>query len=212
MDATWNEPAWYTDGPNQLCAHCRSGDPHTIEEHVDKVGAAGDPIDGWIAGLRGPRGEVVDGLNGDRPDVSTPLDPAKWDRSVEPGKLDALHAAALAAPLDPARAALVDGLRALADVYAATPDLPTPGWPTFDYVVHADADDQGAAEVARIAELIGRPVSSTDAAVRTERHFGPVRFRVFYSTRSAMSRHYALYSYAGAVSASTPAGTLDPSQ
>ncbi|KXK63395.1 hypothetical protein AWW66_03515 [Micromonospora rosaria] len=96
------------------------------------------------------------------------------------------------------RAALIAGLRELADALEANPALPLPR-AEISRSVLLDNDAAGQAEVARAAELLGTEVVSDNGSAHTQRAFGGLTYEVFYVSRQRMTDHEALMSYRGAV-------------
>lgn len=101
--------------------------------------------------------------------------------------------------LDP-RAKLIAGMRALADFFEQHPDVPTPpGGDDISYCVPMDDDDEGVAEVARIAAMLGVEPRRTGGGSRARREFGGMEYRVFHVSQEAYAAHLAHYSYSGSV-------------
>ena len=109
------------------------------------------------------------------------------------------------APADPKRAALVAGLRELADWYAAHPDMPMPAYPGFRHCVLGDDDAAGVAEVERIAEQLGMTATRDGNSASVKRQFGGVAFEAFYVSRARSASYAALTSYRGSVVPETSA-------
>src|SRR5215510_9432512 len=78
------------------------------------------------------------------------------------------------------RAAVVDGLRCLADFYQAHPEVPLPAYPAFtDNIIQARTDEEGAAIIKVIAAALGVEVTTTTGGgqhLQAERSFGGVLF------------------------------------
>ncbi|MCP9947324.1 DUF6197 family protein [Actinomadura madurae] len=117
----------------------------------------------------------------------------------------ALRASAAAAGAVDKRAAMVAGLRELADFIEARTDLPVPN--STKFVHHPDGtDEEERAEVDRIARILGAEPEASAGGHHylVTRRFGPVAFEAVAITDEHMARYTALMSYGGAVE---PAGT-----
>jgi len=98
------------------------------------------------------------------------------------------------------RAALVAGLRELADFFAAHPDFPMPYCPDFTHCVLTDDDQAGMAELTVIAAGLGLPVDTTsNRNPGVDRQFGGVAYRAFYVSKESSRRHQAAATYGGCV-------------
>src|SRR5215813_9761048 len=98
------------------------------------------------------------------------------------------------------RAALVAGLRELADFLAANPAVAVPafGCP-IDLVAIDGTDDDQAGAVDAFASATGAEVADDrDGCGRysAARSFGPVRYRAYAYTAASMADHEARHSYA----------------
>lgn len=106
---------------------------------------------------------------------------------------------------DTARSRVVEGLRQLASYLDHNPDVPVDeyGWTLQVHPGPWHDDDQGRAEIDRIAALIGVTAASTDRQASDYialRRFGLVTYRAVYITNDRMAAHEALMSYQGSVS------------
>lgn len=104
------------------------------------------------------------------------------------------------------RAALIAGLRDLADWFEANPDVPVGPHPYLEYKHFPRGDDEAEfAEVVRVAELIGEDVHTNASADRhfVVKQFGPVAYEVLAISARAMARHEAVFSYYGRVEPET---------
>lgn len=102
------------------------------------------------------------------------------------------------------RAAVIAGLRALADFLTANPAVPLPINPiTVAYFPRRAADAQMCAEIDRIASLLGAPVDSTHldewGQYMTGLEFGPIHYEAIAVLADARARHEALVSYTDCV-------------
>lgn len=90
------------------------------------------------------------------------------------------------------RAAYVAGLRELADYLEATPDLPVPDVSTVSYHPRG-TDEQGRAEVDRVAEVLGTAAESTAGGdhYQVTRRFGPVEYQAIAITADSQARYNA---------------------
>lgn len=98
------------------------------------------------------------------------------------------------------RAAVVDGLRCLADFYQAHPEVPLPAYPAFnDNIIQARTDEEGAAIIKVIAAALGVEVITTTGGGQhlvAERSFGGVLLRAVYVPVAAMAEYNARQVYA----------------
>lgn len=103
------------------------------------------------------------------------------------------------------RAAITDGLRALADWLDAHPDVPVrPGSECeISHAILAADDAHGLAELDRITEGVGDDAAprriSDGGYPQVSAEFGPVRYTATYVPKANMAAHDALQSYRGAV-------------
>jgi hypothetical protein len=104
------------------------------------------------------------------------------------------------------RAALITGLRGLADFLATHPDVPVP--PGYhETIVHVfpggQSDAERCAEVDRVAAVLGTPAADPDHCghYATDRTFGPVTYRVLAISDAHRADYHAQMSYFGAVAA-----------
>lgn len=83
------------------------------------------------------------------------------------------------------RAALVAGLRELADFAEANPDLPFNYTVDLSYCVLANNDADGITELGRVATILGKPVNKEydGAHLGVRRHFGGLSYRAYYVMR-----------------------------
>jgi hypothetical protein len=108
------------------------------------------------------------------------------------------------------RAALIAGLRGLADFLAAHPDVPVP--PGYhETVVHVfpdgDTDDERRAGVDAAASVLGTRTADPDGHghYQAERKFGPVTYAVLAISDAARAAHAAGTSYYDCVAPDTSA-------
>lgn len=106
---------------------------------------------------------------------------------------------------DTARSRVIDGLRQLASYLDHNPGVPVDehGWTLHVYPGPWHDDDQGRAEIDRIAALIGVTAASTNRQASDYialRRFGLVTYRAVHITTRRMAAHEALMSYQGSVS------------
>lgn len=101
------------------------------------------------------------------------------------------------------RAGIIAGLRALADFYAANPDLPLPRYPEWRHCVAGGDDLCGASEVAAIAAALDAPVAN-GVHIEARHRFGPIEFHVFYCPVQAMADYNARTSYANVIQVEDP--------
>lgn len=98
-------------------------------------------------------------------------------------------------------AALIDGLRQLADFYEQHPEVPAPPMPDFQHCVLATEDATGIAEIEQVAAVLGSPVRY-GRHVTTELQMAGLRVRAYYCTRKSVHEHDARTSYADAIDVS----------
>lgn len=97
-----------------------------------------------------------------------------------------------------ARAAFVDGLRALADFLAAHGGLPVPQCET-DVTFYPDgSDDDKRAEVDRLAASLGVRPACQAGLYRAVRSFGPVTYQAVLLPEAKLAATEALMSYSSA--------------
>nr|MDT0658075.1 hypothetical protein [Micromonospora sp. DSM 115978] len=113
------------------------------------------------------------------------------------------------------RARLVDGLRELADWYAAHPDVPAPYHPELSLGVrHAGPghdDTTGPAEVARIAAMLGVDVTiSANGHHAAVGRFGGVDLRVFHVPSASSRRWTAEQTFVKGLTDEQLAAVADP--
>lgn len=89
-------------------------------------------------------------------------------------------------PVGP-NAALVAGLRALADFYETHPTMPMPLYPKFGVTCSnlTDGGDAAAELVRHAAELLGTEITQSHGHTRTKRMFGVVEFKAYASNVKA---------------------------
>ncbi len=114
------------------------------------------------------------------------------------------------------RADITAGLRQIADYLDAHPDLPAApyGWDLL-VATHGDTDTEAAAEVDRIAAILGVPVDdqTRDGGHYTaNKTFGPITYRAFHITARSKAAHRAHMTYADAVTPEDPGELEDPPQ
>ena len=97
---------------------------------------------------------------------------------------------------------LIGGLRALADFLEDNPEIPAPF--SADVLVFPPrvSDEDGRAEIDRIAAMIGAPI--VDRAARNEhyvtsRDFGAVEYRAVFIPPRVRAYHDAQASYSGGI-------------
>lgn len=83
------------------------------------------------------------------------------------------------------RAALIAGLRELADWYETHPDVPLPRYPDFQHTVLGHDDAAGIAEVEAVASALGVDVKY-DSHATAEHRFAGLTFKVAYASRESM--------------------------
>lgn len=105
--------------------------------------------------------------------------------------------------MDAHRAEYIEGLRQFADFLAAHPDYP----PTREHYILADSDEQGVAELYRLAAILGAGVQEPGERGNwyASRKFAGLWVQIAYCTRRNMAAHYALTSYADNVRAAVTA-------
>jgi hypothetical protein len=99
------------------------------------------------------------------------------------------------------RAAIVTGLRHLADFLDAHPDIPVSATaPLYHFTRNGNDADQRA-EIEQIATRLGTPIKDdTDYGhCTTAISFGPIEYRAVAITTEARARHAAAASYHGCV-------------
>lgn len=101
------------------------------------------------------------------------------------------------------RAAVITGLRELADYLEANPEVPTDrGFEMGVAIITSEDFPDDAAKVReteRIAALVGAPVESGHGYHHAHRAFGPVSYRATAIDQVRMAAYYALHSYDGSV-------------
>ena len=106
------------------------------------------------------------------------------------------------------RAALVDGLRALADFIEANPALPVPSYVSARVSVPAPGgdDDERRTFVDSAAAALGTTAAYAvpSGHYTTTRTFGPVGFSAFMVPAAAHARHDALDSYRDSIRLDQP--------
>jgi hypothetical protein len=107
----------------------------------------------------------------------------------------------LATAPDP-RAALIAGLRGLADFLAENPAMPL-AWFTARVSMPGEGanDDEQRAFVDRVAAVLGitAGITGSSAHYRARREFGPVEFESFMIPAAVSARYKAENSYCGSV-------------
>lgn len=100
------------------------------------------------------------------------------------------------------RTDFIAGLHALADFLDTHPELPVPPFQT-DVLIHIrGSDEEQRAEVDRLADLLGVPVTdetSTGGHYIAVRAFGPVEYRCVAVPRAVLAAFQAAMSYANSV-------------
>lgn len=90
---------------------------------------------------------------------------------------------------------LIAGLIELAEWYREHPDVPAPLWPEIylnvKHVAGGHDDVTGPAEAARIAGVLGVPVTEGGGHTEARRKFGPVELHVLYIQTTRMGQHVA---------------------
>jgi hypothetical protein len=102
------------------------------------------------------------------------------------------------------RPALVAGLRALADLLEARPDIPTPRSTTVHHFVPDAGDVEMRAEIDRLAALLGSHVNGEGGHYTTSLSFGPVEYRAVAILAEPRARYAAHDTYRGCVTPDNP--------
>jgi len=105
------------------------------------------------------------------------------------------------------RAALIAGLRDLADFLEANPAMPVPSRFTpqnISVVPDGDTDDERRAVVDRVAAVLGTEACDDHGHYGTGRKFGPVEYRAFAISDAAWADHKAQSSYNGCIRLDEP--------
>jgi len=100
------------------------------------------------------------------------------------------------------RAALIAGLRDLADFLEVNPAMPVPSRftpQTISVVPDGDTDDERRAVVDRVAAVLGTKTYDDHGHYGTGRKFGPVEYRAFAISEAAWADHAARNSYNGSI-------------
>jgi hypothetical protein len=92
----------------------------------------------------------------------------------------------------PARAALVEGLRAIADFYEQHVEVEPVAYPVFIHAVSFHTDETGPAAIATIAAALGTEVDSRNQ-IHTERQMAGVRFYASYIPPTAGPAEFTRY-------------------
>jgi hypothetical protein len=103
----------------------------------------------------------------------------------------------------PDRAALVAGLRALAEFYEQHVEVPVVLHPDFHHCVVGRDDEVGAAEVRAVAAALGMRATADTHRTEVITWFGSVEFKAFYLTRTEMADYADQMSYATVVQPSS---------
>ncbi|GAA1618969.1 hypothetical protein GCM10009733_014140 [Nonomuraea maheshkhaliensis] len=102
------------------------------------------------------------------------------------------------------RPAFVAGLRALADLLEAHPDIPTPRSTIVHHFVPDAQDAEMCAEIDRLAALLGSRIDSENTHYTTSLFFGPIQYRAVAILAESRARHAAHDSYRGCVTPDSP--------
>ncbi|MGW0200527.1 hypothetical protein [Nonomuraea sp. NPDC003201] len=102
------------------------------------------------------------------------------------------------------RPAFVAGLRALADLLEARPEIPTPWSTTVHHFVPDAQDAEMRAELNRLAALLGSHIDGTDGHYTTTLFFGPIEYRAVAILAESRARYAAHDSYRGCVTPDSP--------
>lgn len=99
------------------------------------------------------------------------------------------------------RAAIITGLRDLADFLDAHPDIPITGCVPLYHFAHQRTDADQRAEIEQIAARLGSPVEAQTPYGHyvTTISFGPIQYRAMAITAAARARHDADDSYRGCI-------------
>ncbi|WP_424529228.1 hypothetical protein ACOZ38_06570 [Sphaerisporangium viridialbum] len=101
------------------------------------------------------------------------------------------------------RAAIISGLRDLADFLDTNPDIPTPAPEVIAYYFPRRASDpQMCADIDKVAAYLGSEVTADypdSGHYRTSITFGPVAYRAVAVLADRRARYEAETSYAGCV-------------
>lgn len=85
----------------------------------------------------------------------------------------------------PTRSDVLDGLFAILAELDDKPGLPTDtSAARIEYIVQADSDEDGIAEVRRIADLLGVEVDASSGHYRAVKEFGPARYKAVYISKA----------------------------
>ncbi|WP_405394673.1 hypothetical protein [Microbispora hainanensis] len=100
---------------------------------------------------------------------------------------------------DDHRAALIAGLRALADFLDANPAVPVPYSVNVLHFPHRATDAEMCAEVDRIAELLGAPINQEFGHYGASVRFGPVEYKAVAILAARRAEYEAHMSYEGCI-------------
>jgi hypothetical protein len=101
------------------------------------------------------------------------------------------------------RPAFITGLRALADLLEARPDIPIPRSTVVHHFVHDTQDADMHAELHRLAALLGSHVDGDGGHYTTSLCLGPIEYRAVAILAESRARYDAHDSYRGCI---TPYG------